>query len=153
MPKHGSSCRGCAYLSVQFDEAHVQVRKEDDLPEGWDARPYGPASQKVGDTWIRTQAPLVLRVPTVALAREQNYLINPRHLDASDLEVGEWMFQFPRGQASSETTGTDTTIDTGRPRPPAAQSQWTSGFLIRLRNEGILLANLFWRPFGPPRVK
>jgi RES domain-containing protein len=80
---------GRVCLPVQFDEAQVLVRNEDDLPEGWDARPYGPASQEIGDAWVRSQASLVLRVPTVALPREHNYLINPRHPDASDLEIGE----------------------------------------------------------------
>lgn len=76
-------------LPVRFDEAHVQVRSGDDLPEGWDARPYGPTSQEVGDAWIRSQASLVLRVPSIVVPREHNYLINPRHPDASDLQIGE----------------------------------------------------------------
>ena len=76
-------------LPVRFDEAQVLVRKKDDLPEGWDARPYGLASQEIGDAWVRSQASLVLRVPSIVVPRECNYLINPRHPDASDLEVGE----------------------------------------------------------------
>ena len=84
-----SRAAGRVCLPVRFDEAHVQVRSEDDLPEGWDARPYGPASQKVGDAWIRTQASLVVQVPSIVVPRERNYLINPQHPDASDLEIGE----------------------------------------------------------------
>jgi RES domain-containing protein len=81
--------KGRVCLPVRFDEAQVLVRNEDDLPEGWDARPYGPASQEIGDAWVRSQASLVLRVPTVALPCEHNYLINPRHPDAEKLETGE----------------------------------------------------------------
>jgi RES domain-containing protein len=84
-----SRAAGRVCLPVQFDEAHVLVRNEDDLPEGWDARPYGPASQEIGDAWVRSQASLVLRVPSIVVPREHNYLINPRHPDASDVEVGE----------------------------------------------------------------
>jgi RES domain-containing protein len=80
---------GRVCLPVRFDEAQVLVRNEDDLPEGWDARPYGPASQEVGDAWVRSQASLVLRVPSIVVPREHNYLINPWHPDASDVEIGE----------------------------------------------------------------
>jgi RES domain-containing protein len=84
-----SRAKGRVCLAVRFDEAQVLVRNEDDLPEGWGARPYGPASQEIGDAWIRSQASLVLRVPSIVVPREHNYLINPRHPDASDLEIGE----------------------------------------------------------------
>jgi len=84
-----SRAKGRVCLPVRFDEAQVLVREEDDLPEGWDARPYGPASQEIGDAWVRSQASLVLRVPSIVVPREHNYLINPRHPDASDLEIGE----------------------------------------------------------------
>jgi len=84
---------GRVCLPVRFDDAQVLVRTEDDLPEGWDARPYGPASQEIGDAWVRSQASLVLRVlsivmPRIVVPREHNYLINPRHPDASSLEIG-----------------------------------------------------------------
>lgn len=84
-----SRAAGRVCLPVRFDEAQVLVRDEDDLPEGWDARPYGPASQKIGDAWVCSQASLVLRVPSIVVPREYNYLINPRHPDASDLEIGK----------------------------------------------------------------
>jgi RES domain-containing protein len=84
-----SRAKGRVCLAVRFDEAQVFVRNEDDLPEGWDARPYGPTSQEIGDAWIRSQASLVLRVPSIVVPREHNYLINPRHPDASDLEIGD----------------------------------------------------------------
>jgi len=84
-----SRAKGRVCLAVRLDEAQVFVRNEDDLPEGWDARPYGPTSQEIGDAWIRSQASLVLRVPSIVIPREHNYLINPRHPDASDLEIGD----------------------------------------------------------------
>lgn len=57
--------KGRVCLHIRFHGAQVLFRKEDDLPEGWDARPYGPASQEIGDAWVRSQASLVLRVPSI----------------------------------------------------------------------------------------
>ena len=80
---------GRVVLPVTFDESQVIICGEDDLPEGWDARPYGPASQQVGDEWIRSEKSLVLRVPSVVVPEEYNYLINPEHPDFGELEFGE----------------------------------------------------------------
>ncbi len=76
-------------LPVAFDEPQVIAYEGKDLPEGWDARPYGPASQQVGDQWIESEASVVLRVPSVVVPAEHNYLINPGHPEFGELEIGE----------------------------------------------------------------
>lgn len=80
---------GREYLSVTFPEKHVTIYDADDLPGGWDARPYGPASQHVGDAWTQAQTSLIARVPSVVVPSEHNYLINPQHPDAGTLTFGE----------------------------------------------------------------
>lgn len=80
---------GRVVLPVTFQEEHVTIYDAGDLPIGWDARPYGPASQQVGDAWAEAQASLVARVPSVVVPSEHNYLINPRHPDAGALAFGE----------------------------------------------------------------
>lgn len=80
---------GRVCLPVTFREEFVLVRDGPDLPDGWDERPYGPVSQQVGDEWVRTEASLVLRVPSVVVPREHNYLLNPQHPDFEELEFGE----------------------------------------------------------------
>jgi RES domain-containing protein len=67
----------------------VLEKEEADLPEDWDKRPYGSASQKVGNAWIESEASLVLRVPSVVEPREYNYLIHPKHPEIGELTIGE----------------------------------------------------------------
>lgn len=76
-------------LPVTFEEHHVTARGASDLPEGWNARPYQPASQEVGDGWVRSKGSLVLQVPSVVVPSEQNYLINPHHPAFGELVFGE----------------------------------------------------------------
>ena len=76
-------------LPVAFDESQVIAYEEKDLPEGWDARPYGPASQQVGDEWAQSEESLVLRIPSVVVPAEYNYLINPGPPEFEKLEIGE----------------------------------------------------------------
>jgi len=80
---------GRVVLPVTFDESQVIAYDAGDLPQGWDARPYGPASQQVGDEWIRAEESLVLRVPSVVVPEEHNYLINPKHPEFGELKFGE----------------------------------------------------------------
>lgn len=80
---------GRVCLPAVFKEKQVVAYEGSDLPENWDARPYEPASQKVGDRWAAAEESLVLRVPSVVVPKEYNYLINPEHPDFGDLEIGE----------------------------------------------------------------
>ena len=80
---------GRVVLPVTFEESQGIALDEEDLPEGWDDRPYGPASQQVGDKWIQSEESLVLRVPSVVVPEEHNYLINPEHPEFEELEIGE----------------------------------------------------------------
>ncbi len=80
---------GRVVLSVTFEESQVIVYDKKDLPEGWDARPYGPSSQQATGEWIRSEKSLVLKVPSVVVPEEHNYLINPEHPDFDKLEFGE----------------------------------------------------------------
>jgi len=43
----------------------------------------------MGDAWIKSGRPAALRVPSVIVPGEFNYLLNPRHPDFSNLKFGE----------------------------------------------------------------
>lgn len=76
-------------IRVSFDEEMVQAVDAESLPEGWDARPPGPGSQGVGDRWLETGESVVLRVPSVIVPAESNYVLNPRHADFGAVGVGQ----------------------------------------------------------------
>jgi len=80
---------GRVVLPVTFGEEHLITQGGEDLPDGWDERPYGPSSQQVGDEWVQSEASLILRVPSVVVPEEHNYLINPEHPEFGELEFGE----------------------------------------------------------------
>ncbi len=80
---------GRVVLPAAFDEKRVIAYEEEDLPEDWNERPPGPASQKIGDEWIESEASVVLKVPSVVVPPEYNYLINPGHPEFEEIEIGE----------------------------------------------------------------
>lgn len=54
----------------------------DALPPSWYSRPVRPDSQEFGDNFVLNSAFAVLKVPSIVIAGDYNYLINPKHPDA-----------------------------------------------------------------------
>ena len=78
-----------AYVRIPARFSPDHVTEPDTLPGGWDALPYGPTSQAVGDEWVLSEQSLVLKVPSVVEPLESNYLINPQHPNFDALDIGE----------------------------------------------------------------
>jgi RES domain-containing protein len=76
-------------IPVVLDEGRVVACEASGRPDSWDARPYVPASQEIGDRWVGNEESLVLRVPSVVALREHNDLIPPEHPDVEELGIGE----------------------------------------------------------------
>ena len=74
---------------------------EEELPAGWDSLPCQPVSQFVGDDFVREGACAVLRVPSVVVKGEFNYILNPGHKDFKLIKItGTEPFPFNPGYFS-----------------------------------------------------
>ncbi len=58
-----------------------------DMPYQWDAYIPSPCTREIGDTFINEQACLLLRVPSVIMPEEYNYVINPFHPAMKDVKI------------------------------------------------------------------
>ncbi len=65
------------------------VKTIDSLPEDWNHDPILPAPRKIGDDWISKDTSPVLKVPSVIVPSEYNYILNPHHPDFQDIKIGE----------------------------------------------------------------
>lgn len=59
----------------------------DDLPDGWWEYPALSKLAELGTDWARSNASLLLRVPSAVVQGEFNILINPLHPDMSRVAV------------------------------------------------------------------
>ena len=76
-------------IPARFDERHEKALEVADLPEDWRGLPVPESTKALGTAWLASQETLVLRVPSVVLPAEHNYLINPAHPSAAQVEVGD----------------------------------------------------------------
>jgi RES domain-containing protein len=71
----------------RFDEDLMGVFRVGGLPKDWQQEPPPPSLQPVGDDWARSNASVILAVPSVIIPKELNYLINPNHPDFAKLKI------------------------------------------------------------------
>ena len=73
-------------IPVEFDDSLVS--RPGILPAGWDSVPPHAATRHFGDHWIDGRRSLALRVPSVVIKGEFNYLITPLHPDFAHIKAG-----------------------------------------------------------------
>lgn len=79
--------RDYVLIPVALPESAVMAVEA--LPADWRALPAGESTRRIGAEWAMQKRTLVLRVPSVVLPMEANYVLNPLHPDAADLAIGD----------------------------------------------------------------
>ncbi len=62
-----------------------------DLPDGWHAIPPPAETRLLGDAWIKSGESLVLKVPSVVIPQQSDYLINPLHPSMLKVDISRPM--------------------------------------------------------------
>ena len=79
---------------ADFDESLVAILEDKDLPANWRSDPLPASTRAIGDAWILAGNRAVLRVPSVVVPMEFNYVLNPKHPDFARVTIGTPM-AFP----------------------------------------------------------
>ncbi|MEX0646619.1 MAG: RES family NAD+ phosphorylase [Balneolaceae bacterium] len=78
-------------ISADIPEHFIYSPDESVLPEKWNQIPYEKESQLFGDKWLAApDAAPVLKIPSVVVPTEFNYVINPLHSAVKD-----WTYSSP----------------------------------------------------------
>ena len=74
-------------VTLEIPDDFITEACIDDLPADWRSFPHPDSTQKLGDRFIREGKFLALKVPSVVVQGEYNYLINPGHEAAAKIRV------------------------------------------------------------------
>lgn len=74
---------------IPEDEIRIVALEPEDLGRNWRATPAPSALQALGGMWLERELSAVLRVPSVLVSGEWNFLLNPLHAEFSRIEVQE----------------------------------------------------------------
>ncbi len=75
-------------FEVTFDDSLVTPVDPASLPRTWRTSPPPLTVQRIGDAWVQDAGSAVLRVPSVVVPSEHNYLLNPSHPDFGRIVIG-----------------------------------------------------------------
>ncbi|MFZ1678022.1 MAG: RES family NAD+ phosphorylase, partial [Saprospiraceae bacterium] len=53
----------------------------------WSSIPHAHSTQQIGDQFVKANKYLVMKVPSVIVPGEFNYLINPNHKDMKSVKI------------------------------------------------------------------
>ena len=81
-------------VPIEFDDSLVAVVDTADLPPNWKDQPAPPETRAIGDSWVGSSKSALLRVPSVVVPSEFNYVVNLRHPDFGRIRIGAPM-PFP----------------------------------------------------------
>jgi RES domain-containing protein len=74
-------------ITLEVPDKKMQTLLPPNLPENWRTIPAPSSTRQIGDAFCRANLYLVLKVPSVIVPEEYNYLINPKHPDMSRLKI------------------------------------------------------------------
>lgn len=82
-------------MEATLDESLIAALDSAALPKNWRDDLPSRETQGIGDAWVASARSLALRVPSVIVPAESNFLLNPQHPEFRKLHIGEpAQFQF-----------------------------------------------------------
>ena len=77
------------YVKIRIEVPEGLIATVAALPENWQQGRAPDETRAIGDAWLEVGETPLLRVPSVVIPEEHNYLLNPQHPRFSDLTVGK----------------------------------------------------------------
>lgn len=74
-------------ITIEIDNPSMKMIETKKLPRNWKRYPHIDATQKIGDQFVSEDKYLVMKVPSVIVQDEFNYLINPLHKDIHKVKI------------------------------------------------------------------
>jgi|SRR5699024_3871112 len=71
------------------DDVPFETLDPNTLPANWTQYPAPSALAERGTEWVQSASSLILKVPSVIIRSEWNFLINPAHSDFSRIRINE----------------------------------------------------------------
>ena len=76
-------------VPVEIDESFLETIDTGNLPASWKDHPPPHEVQAIGDRWVAEARSAALRVPSVIVPSEFNYVLNPAHSDFARIRIGK----------------------------------------------------------------
>jgi RES domain-containing protein len=69
------------------DDIHIIIISNNEIPASWNTIPHSHETQEIGDNFVQEGKSAVLKVPSVVVQGDYNYIINPGHPEAAKIKI------------------------------------------------------------------
>lgn len=73
-------------VSIEIPD-YIPIVEIDALPYDWNSIPHSHSTQYIGDKFVTEAQSLVMKVPSVVVEGDFNYVINPKHADMDKIKI------------------------------------------------------------------
>jgi RES domain-containing protein len=82
-------------VSIELPENNMEEIRFNGIKNEFEKKGLGASFHSIGDEWVRKNRSLVLKVPSLIIPEEYNYLVNPDHHLFSKIKIkGKKEFSF-----------------------------------------------------------
>jgi len=74
---------------VQIPNKVIEQLKSQNIPANWRQEPPPKDTMDIGTTWAANASSAVLKVPSVLVPVEHNYVLNPNHADFDQIDIAD----------------------------------------------------------------
>lgn len=79
--------RSLSMVAIEVPGDDIKDIRIADLPGNWTAKPTPDDTQNLGSALLSPQRQLIIRIPSVVIVEESNYLLNPLHPRAGEFRI------------------------------------------------------------------
>ncbi len=87
--RNGTKLVGETWSVLSAEIPETLIERPARVPENWREVVHPRATQDFGAAWVREQRSVALRVPSVVVLGEFNFLLNPAHPDFKRVKLGK----------------------------------------------------------------
>jgi len=77
------------FFEIEFPENCIITLESDTFPPKWFTYPASSATREIGDRWLQESRAPILRVPSVVIREESNFLLNPHHSRTDEIRISK----------------------------------------------------------------
>lgn len=75
-------------IPIEFDDSNMSSLSIGQMPSDWKDYPYPESTQDHGRHWLETRSGAVLKVPSVVVPQQHNFIFNPAHPEFQSFKIG-----------------------------------------------------------------
>lgn len=78
---------GYCMATIEIPHDNIEIFPVEQLPADWQSNPPPDYLRIIGDHFIRSNKYLALKIPSVLMMEEHNYLLNPNHSEFKKVKI------------------------------------------------------------------